>query len=200
MTKTSKFMKLTILAKYISYLFIPPVMNLFIFIIYSLKIENAPKSYYGIILSFLFGLLLPLIAIIEFRRRGVLSNNDATIKEERTLPYIYAIGFSIAGLSISSLISLDMNLIMLWMIYLINSIIILNINRFWKISAHAMGASMPLGALYVIQDSSLIFVSLLILILVGSSRLYLKVHTYMQVFVGSIIGFIVSFVLLKYCL
>ena len=193
-------MNLTKPSKYISYLFIPPVMNLFIFIIYSVKIENAPKSYYGIIISFLFGLLFPLIAIIEFRRRGVLSNNDATIKEERTLPYIYAIGFSLAGLSISSFISLDVNLIMLWMIYLINSILILNINRFWKISAHTMGASMPLGALMIIQDTSFILVSLIILILVAISRLYLKVHSFMQVLLGSIIGFTVSFVLLKYCL
>ncbi|MCW8850673.1 MAG: hypothetical protein OQJ81_11890, partial [Melioribacteraceae bacterium] len=182
-------MKLKLSAKYISYLFIPPVMNLLIFIIYSFIYELSPKNYYSIIISFLFGLLFPLIAIIEFRRRGILSNNDATIKEERTLPYLFAIGFSLAGLSISSVISLNVNLIMLWMIYLINSIIILNINRFWKISAHAMGASMPLGALLIIQETSLILTSLIILILVGSSRLYLKVHTFMQVLFGSIIGF-----------
>jgi len=193
-------MKLKLSAKYISYLFIPPVMNLLIFIIYSFIYELSPKNYYSIIISFLFGLLFPLIAIIEFRKRGILSNNDATIKEERTLPYLFAIGFSLAGLSISSVISLNVNLIMLWMIYLINSIIILNINRFWKISAHAMGASMPLGALLIIQETSLILTSLIILILVGSSRLYLKVHTFMQVLFGSIIGFTVAFVLLKYCL
>ncbi len=117
------FMNLTKSAKYISYLFIPPVMNLFVFIIYSTIYEVSPKNYYSIIISLVFGLLFPLIAIIEFRRRGILSNNDATIKEERTLPYLFAIGFSLAGLSISSILSFDANLIMLWMIYLINSII-----------------------------------------------------------------------------
>jgi membrane-associated phospholipid phosphatase len=175
-------------------------MNLFIFIIYSAIYELSPISFYSILISFLFGLLFPLIAILEFRRRGIISNNDATIKEERTLPYLFAIGFSLAGLSISSVLSVNVNLIMLWMIYLINSILILNINRFWKISAHAMGASMPLGALMIIQETSLILVSAIILILVAASRLYLKVHSFMQVLLGSIIGFTVSFVLLKYCL
>lgn len=193
-------MNLIKLAKYISYLFIPPVMNLFIFIILSLLIEESPKEVYSIIISFLFGFLLPLLAILYFRKKGIISNNDATIKEERKIPYIYAIFFSLAGVISSSLIELHSIIIMLWMVYLINSIIILNINRFWKISAHAMGASMPIGALYYIQNEFWLVISIIIFSAVGYSRVYLQVHTFLQVLTGSMLGFIVSFVLLKYFL
>ena len=193
-------MNLTLLAKYISYIFIPPVMNLLIFIVYSVKYETSPLYYYSISISFILGLLFPVLAILEFRRNGVLSNNDATIKEERTIPYLFAIGFSITGITISSLIGLDEKILMLWMIYLISSIIIININRFWKISAHTMGASIPLGALYYSNDILFICIFVTMLIIVGTSRLYLKVHTFLQVLAGSAVGFAVSFVLLNYCL
>ena len=187
-------------SKIFSYLFIPPVMNLLIFIIYSQRYESFPNNYYGIGISFILGLLLPVIAIIEFRRRGIISNNDATIKEERTIPYLFAIGFSLTGITISSLLELNEKIIMLWMIYLISSILIININKYWKISAHALGASIPLGALFYIQNDLLLVVFILVYLIVCFSRLYLKVHTFLQVLAGSFVGFIVSIILLYYCL
>ena len=137
---------------------------------------------------------------MEFRRRGKIVNDDATIKEERTLPYIYAIGFSTLGVILSSIFGLSEKIIMLWMVYLVNSILIININRFWKISAHAMGAAMPLGALIIVGSETLFLVSFLILMLVSFSRLFLKVHTFIQVLAGAAAGFLVSFLLLNYCL
>jgi membrane-associated phospholipid phosphatase len=187
-------------AKIISYLFVPPVMNLFIFTIYSLEYESSPISYYGITISFLFGLLIPVLTFLEFRRRGLIVNDDATIKEERTIPYIYAIGFSLTGLILSSLFGLNERIIMMWMVYLVSSILIININKYWKISAHTIGASMPLGALILFPDVEYLLVSTLILSLVIFSRLFLKVHTLLQVLTGSILGFTVAFVLLNYCL
>lgn len=192
-------MNLITLAKYISYLFIPPVMNLYIFIIYSLKFESAPKTYYGILISLLFGLGLPLTAILYFRKKGIISNNDATVKEERYLPYIYAIGFSLCGVIFSSLFDLNEKIIMLWFIYLLDSLFIIHINRFWKISAHSMGAAIPLGAL-IYFNSIVLPLTIVVFILIAISRILLNVHTITQVLAGGILGFTVSFVLLNYCL
>lgn len=192
-------MNITTLAKYISYLFIPPVMNLYIFIVFSFHYEVSYNIYYSIAISFVLGLWLPLVAILEFRRKGIISNNDATIKEERTLPYLFAIGFSLLGVTISSIIGLNEKLIMLWLIYLINSIFIMNINRFWKISAHTMGVAMPIGALIFTQETIWLVIAIVILLIVSSSRLILKVHTFLQVAAGCILGILVSFVLLNYC-
>ncbi len=192
-------MNITTLAKYISYIFIPPVMNLYIFVIYSLKFESTSKTYYGILVSLLFGLVLPLFAILYFRKKGIISNNDATIKEERYLPYIYAIGFSLSGVVLSALFGLNEKVIMLWFIYLLDSVFIIHINRYWKISAHAMGVAIPFGAL-VYFNSIVLPLTFVILILIAISRILLKVHTLTQVLAGGILGFTVSFVLLNYCL
>lgn len=195
---SSKFV--TKVSKLISYLFIPPVLNLLIFIVFSFNFEYSPSNYYGIVISFIFGLFLPLVVIINFRKKGIISNNDATIKEERHLPYLFAIGFSLTGLTLTSLLGLNENITMLWMIYLLSSIIIINVNHTWKMSAHTMGASIPLGALFYLNNNNLIIVFSILLILVTFARLVLKVHTFLQVLAGIIVGFTTSLVLLKYCL
>lgn len=189
-------MNLNKTAKYISYLFIPPAMNFFIFIFLSTYLND----YRGILTSFIFGLSLPLVVIYYLRKKGKLSDNNATIKEERNIPYIYAIVFSFLGVCLSAYLKLNPFLIMLWMVYLYCSIIILKINQYWKISAHALGAAIPLGALIVIGEKLPIIVSIVLLILISISRIILKVHTKLQVILGAILGLIVSYTFLFYFL
>lgn len=192
-------MNLRIIAKYISYIFIPPAMNFLIFLVFSFEIENSGKSWLGLLISFLFGLLIPVITILKFKKDGVLSDYDATIKEERLVPYIFAIGYSLAGVIFSSLAGLNENLIMLWMVYVFVSIFIININHFWKISAHAMGAAAPIGALTILEQNHYLIIFMGIFILVAAARLILKVHTFGQVLLGGIIGYATAHILLNYC-
>ncbi len=184
-------------AKIISYVFVPPVLNFLIFILYSIHYEIGIKILYSISISFLFGFSIPIITFLNFRRKGKIINDDATIKEERTIPYIYGIIFTFFGVVLSGIFELNEAIIMLWMIYLICSIVIININRFWKISAHTMGAAIPLGAAFFF---SYVSVFLGIIILISWSRFYLKVHTFTQIFAGTFIGFTISYMLLNLCL
>ena len=131
------------------------------------------------------------------RKKGKILNNDATVKEERTVPYVYGIIFTLFGIVLSSWFNLNINIIMLWMVYLISSIILININRFWKISAHAMGASIPLGASIGFSQNYFIIFSV-ILVLVCFARFILKVHTIQQIFAGSFVGFLTTYLLLNY--
>ena len=186
------------LAKIISYLLVPPVMNFFIFILFAYHFENYPNNLITILISLIFGLLIPIFTFIQFRRKGKIVNDDATIKEERTVPYIYAIFFSTIGLTISSLFQLDIRILILWLIYLISSILIININRFWKISAHALGVGMPLGGILVIGDSILTVIGIILMILVFFARMTLKVHTFAQVIAGAFLGISISYLLLIY--
>jgi membrane-associated phospholipid phosphatase len=62
-----------------------------------------------------------------------------------------------------------------------------------------MGAAIPLGAL-IYFNNMLLPITLFIFILIAISRLLLKVHSLTQVLAGGFLGFIVSFVLLNYCL
>lgn len=189
-------MNLTSFAKIISYLFVPPFLNLAIFIIYSLQFENPSGKIYSIISSLLFGVLLPITVFIKLRKKGKILNDDATIKEERTVPYIYGILFSMAALVLTALLKLNVYILLLWMIYLVCSILLININHFWKISAHTMGASIPLGA-SIILSPTFIYIFAIILIMVGFARYVLKVHTISQIIAGALVGFTTTYILLN---
>jgi membrane-associated phospholipid phosphatase len=184
------------IAKIISYLFVPPFMNLFIFVIFAIKFEKGLNSYLAIIISALFGVILPIIIFMRLRRQGQIANDDATIKEEREIPYIYAVIFSFLGVLITGWMQLNPNIIMLWMIYLVSSIFILNINRFWKISAHTLGVGLALGASSSVNEYYTIIL-IVIMFIVGFARLVLKVHTFSQVILGGIVGTAISFYLIK---
>ncbi|MDX1700749.1 MAG: hypothetical protein R3250_09035 [Melioribacteraceae bacterium] len=188
------------LAQIISYILVPPVMNFFIFILFSYHFEDFPNSLIAILISFVFGLSIPIYTFIQFRKKGKIVDDDATIKEERTVPYIYAIFFSLIGLILSAIFNLDIRILMLWLIYLIKSILIININRFWKISAHAMGVGMPLGGILYINDSLLTFVGIILMSMVFFARIKLKVHTPLQVSAGACIGIGISYFLLINCI
>ena len=74
------------------------------------------------------------------------------------------------------------------------------INFFWKISAHALGIGGLLGGIMGVARIHLInpywgfIIILLAAGLVGTSRIFLKRHTPMQVYAGFCLGFICTFV------
>ena len=79
-------------------------------------------------------------------------------------------------------------------------ILALLINFFWKISAHAIGTGGLLGGIMGVARIHLInpywafIIVILIAGLVGTSRIFLKRHTPMQVYAGFCLGFICTFV------
>jgi len=190
-------MNSTFFAKYISYIFIPPFLNLAILTIFSLKLEEYPNNLLSIINSLVLAVILPITIFHKLRKKGKIVNNDAIIKEERYIPYIYGIFLTLIALLISALFQFHIYTRMLWMVYLICSILLININHYWKISAHTMGAAIPLGA-GLIFNSTFTFTFLIVLLLAGLSRLILKVHTTWQIIAGGIVGFLVSFFLINY--
>ena len=123
------------------------------------------------------------------RKKGKLADQDASIKEERTIPFVIAIVFYLIGLWI--MIKYDLNIISIafWFCYISNTVITIFINRFWKISAHAMGVAGPFSAM-VFVFGWLGIILLPIVILVGWARIELKCHTLTQVIAGILLAFI----------
>lgn len=183
------------IAKIISYLFIPPAMNIFIFLLYSNKFENKEKAITVILSALIFGFILPIVTFIILRKKGKVIDNDATIKEERTVPYLYGVGFTLFAILFLYLSKTSSQSIILWEAYLINSIVLIIVNKYWKISAHAMGAAIPLGAAMFLNNIW-IAIFFIILLLVGWSRYKLKVHTLPQIIGGSFVGFAITYLLL----
>ncbi|MBN1639534.1 MAG: phosphatase PAP2 family protein [Ignavibacteriales bacterium] len=182
------------IARIISTVFIPPIMVFVTFTFLSFYLEtNGMKIFYGVLSSFILGVLLPIIYFIKLRKQNRIKDNDATIKEERTNPYLYGIFLCLIGLFFFAMIEMNKLSFLLWFCYIINSLFMLLINKFWKISAHSIGISIPFAVLiFLFKWWGLLFLPFVFL--VAWSRLKLKVHTPLQVIAGVLFGFILTII------
>jgi len=178
------------LARFISTLFVPPSFTIIIFTIFAFTLESEPiKQVVTILIALVFGFIAPIVLFLILRKKGKLADQDASIKEQRTIPFVIAIVFYLIGLWI--MIKYDLNIISIafWFCYISNTIITIFINRFWKISAHAMGVAGPFSAM-VFVFGWLGIILLPIVILIGWARIELKCHTLTQVIAGILLAFI----------
>jgi membrane-associated phospholipid phosphatase len=181
------------LARIISTLFVPPSFTIIVFTLFSLVLESdSLKRVITILVAFLFGFTAQIILFLLFRRKGKIIDLDASVKEERTTPFLISVGFYLAGLVILIIFRVHIISIAFWFCYISNTLVTILINRHWKISAHAMGAAGPLAAVtYVFGPIGLLFS--LIVFLVGWSRIQLKVHNFAQVSAGILLAFTSTF-------
>ncbi len=181
------------LARIISTLFVPPSFTIIVFTIFAFVLESDPlKTLITILVAFLFGFTAQIILFVALRRRGKIVDLDASVKEERNIPFLISVGFYLIGLSILIIFQVNIISIAFWFCYISNTLITILINQHWKISAHAMGAAGPLAALtYVFGPIALLFA--IIVFLVGWSRIQLKVHNAAQVTAGILLAFISTY-------
>lgn len=180
-------------ARIISLLFVPPALTIIIFTYFAFALDSGSNSFVVLYVAYLFGFILPIIMFIFLRRKGRIADFDATVKEERIFPFIIGILFYTGGLIVLIFYKVNPVTLSFWFCYISNTILVILITRIWKISAHALGVAGPLAAvIFVTGWTGLIFTPLLIA--VGWSRLYLKVHTPAQVLAGAIMGFGLTYI------
>jgi membrane-associated phospholipid phosphatase len=151
------------------------------------------KKTITILVAFLFGFAAQIILFIIFRRKGKIADLDASVKEERTTPFIISVGFYLLGFIILIIYKINIISIAFWFCYISNTLVTILINKHWKISAHAMGAAGPLAAVtFIFGPIALIFA--LIVFMVGWSRIQLKVHSLSQISAGILFAFISTYV------
>ena len=181
------------LARIISTIFVPPSFTIIIFTLFAFILETESlKITITILVAYIFGFTAQIILFIFFRRKGKIVDLDASVKEERTTPFIISVGFYLIGLIILIIFKVHIISIALWFCYISNTLVTILINKHWKISAHAMGASGPLAAVAYVFGTIALFFSLLVF-LVGWSRIHLKVHNIAQVSAGILLAFTSTF-------
>ena len=187
MNNTNKF------ARIISTLFVPPSFTIIFFTIFAFLLETEPiKIAVTILVALLFGFTAQIILFLFFRRKGKIVDLDASIKEERTTPFLISVGFYLIGLIVLKSFNVNIISIAFWFCYISNTLFTILINKHWKISAHAMGAAGPLAAVtFIFGPVALIFAPLVFLI--GWARIQLKVHDFAQVSAGILLAFISTF-------
>jgi len=181
------------IARIISTLFVPPSFTIIVFTLFAFTLETETlKTVVTILVAFLFGFAAPIILFVVLRKRKKIVDLDVSVKEERTTPFLISVGFYFMGLIILIFFNVNIISIAFWFCYISNTLVTILINKHWKISAHSMGAAGPLAAVtYTFGPVALIFS--VIVLLVGWSRIQLKVHSLAQVVAGILLAFISTY-------
>lgn len=196
-----------ILAWLVSFVFHPLLMPSYIYILGTLGIEGFIAHdgeawwrllQFFVIMTFIF----PGLMIVLMRRLGLVSSITLDNAQDRPLPMfltglIYAI--TIYLLRASFVMNFDFMLIMIGITATV--IVTALISLFIKISAHAIGTASTMTYLLLLSarypENNMM--PLLLAMIVGwgatlASRLQLKAHTGLQVWLGSLLGVVLAYV------
>ena len=147
---------------------------------------------WSILICFSLFAFFPFLPVLYYYRKNVV-DLDISKKEMRTPFFVIAAAFY----SIAAVIFFVTNTAIIFLLalsYASVTMILLLVNRFWKVSVHSAGVTGPIFALIFVFGFMVLPLSLMI-VLVSWSRIKLKKHTFTQTFVGSLIPIAVGLVL-----
>lgn len=197
-----------IAAKIFSALFHPlimPVIGLLIifntdsYINYAIPIELKQAV---IILVGVSTFVVPLLISLLLLNRKIINSLEMETQKERIIPYAFTIVFYVFTLYMlkqAPIPPIIFNFVIGATLSVITAFII---NIKWKISAHMIGIGGLVGALMLISIILEIYITpylilaLLVAGLIGSSRLILRAHTQLQIYVGFAVGILCQIITL----
>lgn len=178
------------LAHIISTLGNAPLISIFIFLVLDCYFLNGNDFINVTLVTICFAVVIPSIIACAWIKNKNLEI-DMPNKEDRLYPLLWILLSYLLGVIILFIISAPPVITVLMFCYFSNTLVVLLISMFWKISIHAVGVAGPVAFLiYVFGYPGLIF--LLLIPLIMWSRLYLKRHTLSQVTAGSVLGFLLT--------
>lgn len=154
-----------------------------------------------IFIIFFYTFLIPTVLLYWLKRFGIISEYTLSNRKERPLPlFLVSILFFVLGGLVYFRLPIFQKLGLMFATVGLLILLIALISFFWQISAHAAGMGgilgTLLGAFLLTQQISLIYAFLVVLIITGfvlSARLALQAHTPAQIYVGSLLGLLVTF-------
>jgi membrane-associated phospholipid phosphatase len=182
------------LADFVSKFVSPPTIAIVATVCFSLWSPIGLGLLYpplSILLCFSLLAFCPFLPVLYFYRKKVV-DLYVSKKESRTPFFLIAIVLY----SVAAVIFFATNtgiMLLLALSYTFVTIILLLVNRFWKVSVHSAGVAGPVFALIFVFGVMVLPLSLLI-VLVSWSRIRLKKHTFMQTLAGSLIPIAVGLV------
>lgn len=192
-----------IAAKTLSTIFNPfylPLLGIVALFLFS-YLNMLPWAYKFIVIVLVgcFTILLPTVLINFYRKYNGWTLFQLGAKERRVVPYVISSLCYLGCIYIMHTIHIPHFMASVLLSALIIQLICAAINLWWKISTHSAAAGAAVGALMafaIIFDFNPIWWLCLFLIIsgaVGSSRIILHQHTVAQVFTGSIVGGVFTF-------
>jgi membrane-associated phospholipid phosphatase len=125
----------------------------------------------------------PMLYIFWLYANDHISDLEMSVRAEREMILTAFVVFDLFGAAALWLVHAPRLMIAAMLGYLVSTLIVQYITRYWKISTHAIGITAPLTALTLIYGRQpLPFMPLIPM--VCWARVYLKAHTVMQVLAG----------------
>ncbi len=164
--------------------------------------ENMPEEVRAYVaeLTLLFTVIFPAFVFLLFYKMGWVSDLNLTVRKERIVPtFLLILLFITLYWLINETPGVLPELKTILLGSIIGTVIANIITVFWKISIHALGAFSVAGAIAGISVAThadiptFFYITLVIAVCVGISRLILKRHTPLQVVMGSLLGFLSTF-------
>lgn len=176
------------LAQFISTTTNAPLVAIPVFFLINYFLLEGPDFIMVTGISIFFAGIMPIIiSLLWIKNRKI--EIDMPHREDRSYPLLMVILSYLVGAALLYAFQAPPITTVLMFCYFSNTVMVLFINLFWKISIHSMGVAGPATAMiYVFGYPGLIFA--FIVPLVMWSRTYLKRHTLSQVMVGALLGFL----------
>jgi membrane-associated phospholipid phosphatase len=203
-----------LLAQIVSWVFLPILMPIYALLI-TMYIPSMEDGFYqdktiyflhpslklAVLGMFaLFSFFAPAISLVLLKRSNLISNLEIDNQNERSIPilitalYCGVLAWFLIAKTPKGMLPLSIPLLPIGAFIAILTTAI--INRFDKISLHALGIGMFFGFLIAYYQSQVLFPLFIVIIsallsgLILSSRMYLGKHTLKQSLMGYALGFI----------
>ena len=177
----------------LSYFIHPMVISFvtFLYFIYYSDILIEDKNLIFILCS-IFSTILPIATFYFLKKNSLISDLDASKKEERLLPMAFGALFFLLGFVTLRMLNAQLLIQGIMFCGMINVILAWLITNYWKISIHAITVSSSITVFWIFgyQNISIIILILFILII---SRLLAKAHDLNQIMAGILLGIISTF-------
>jgi membrane-associated phospholipid phosphatase len=170
-------------------LFLPAIA--FTFLIVADQTSDLSHKLINESVAIVFSVLLLPAYIFFLKRKGMVDSADITIREQRINPLLMAVASYFTGFLLLKAVGASSLIQGLMFCYGTNTLLIVLITNWWKISIHTTATSGPLVAL-AYQFGNIVFPFFGLIPLVGASRLILKRHTFAQVLAGTAVGVLMT--------
>ena len=177
----------------LSYLVHPMVISFvtFLYLIYYSNILIEDRNFI-FILCFALSTISPIATFYFLKKNNLISDLDASKKEERLLPMAFGALFFFLGFI--ALKTLNAQLLIQGIMFcgMINVILAWLITNYWKISIHAVTLSSSLTIFWIFGYQNILIIILILFVLI-IGRLLAQAHDLNQIMAGIFLGIISTF-------
>ena len=144
------------------------------------------------ILCFTFSTISPTATFYFLKKNNLISDLDASKKEERLLPMAFGALFFLVGFVTLKMLNAQLLIQGIMFCGMINVILAWLITNYWKISIHAITLSSSITIFWILGYQN-VFIIILILFILIIGRLLAQAHNLNQIMAGIFLGIISTF-------